>query len=77
MVQEPVLFPVSVGENIAYGLPGGNVSKHDVIKAAKVVNVHKFVICLPQVCLTRPNASSRFAFLVDHSYILSAKCFSC
>lgn len=48
--QEPVLFSVSVGENIAYGLPDDNVSKDDVIKAAKAANAHEFIISLPQVC---------------------------
>ncbi|RYR56339.1 hypothetical protein Ahy_A05g022062 [Arachis hypogaea] len=46
--QEPVLFSVSVGENIAYGLPDENVSKEDVIKAAKAANAHDFIISLPQ-----------------------------
>ncbi|RYR06774.1 hypothetical protein Ahy_B05g074090 isoform A [Arachis hypogaea] len=45
---EPVLFSVSVGENIAYGLPDENVSKEDVIKAAKAANAHDFIISLPQ-----------------------------
>lgn len=47
--QEPVLFSVSVGENIAYGLPDDNVSKDDIIKAAKAANAHEFIISLPQV----------------------------
>lgn len=46
--QEPVLFSVSVGENIAYGLPDENVSKEDIIKAAKAANAHEFIISLPQ-----------------------------
>ncbi|MED6219947.1 ABC transporter B member 28 [Stylosanthes scabra] len=46
--QEPVLFSVSVGENIAYGLPDENVSKEDIIKAAKAANAHDFIISLPQ-----------------------------
>ncbi|XP_028768526.1 ABC transporter B family member 28 isoform X1 [Neltuma alba] len=46
--QEPVLFSVSVGENIAYGLPDDNVSKEDVIKAAKAANAHDFILSLPQ-----------------------------
>ncbi|XP_052189342.1 ABC transporter B family member 28 [Diospyros lotus] len=46
--QEPVLFSVSVGENIAYGLPDDSVSKDDVIKAAKAANAHDFIISLPQ-----------------------------
>ncbi|KAK7283673.1 hypothetical protein RIF29_13366 [Crotalaria pallida] len=46
--QEPVLFSVSVGENIAYGLPDDDVSKDDVIKAAKAANAHDFILSLPQ-----------------------------
>ncbi|KAL9163408.1 hypothetical protein ABFS82_06G038500 [Erythranthe guttata] len=46
--QEPVLFSVSVGENIAYGLPDDDVSKDDVIAAAKAANAHDFIISLPQ-----------------------------
>ncbi|OMO85985.1 hypothetical protein CCACVL1_09880 [Corchorus capsularis] len=46
--QEPVLFSVSVGENIAYGLPDEDVSKDDIIKAAKAANAHEFIVSLPQ-----------------------------
>ncbi|XP_016445642.1 ABC transporter B family member 28 isoform X1 [Nicotiana tabacum] len=46
--QEPVLFSVSVGENIAYGLPDEFVSKDDVIKAARAANAHEFIISMPQ-----------------------------
>ncbi|CAL9756653.1 unnamed protein product [Musa acuminata subsp. burmannicoides] len=46
--QEPVLFSVSIGENIAYGLPDETVSKDDIIKAAKAANAHEFIISLPQ-----------------------------
>nr|GEW43189.1 ABC transporter B family member 28 [Tanacetum cinerariifolium] len=46
--QEPVLFSVSVGENIAYGLPDEDVSRDDVIAAAKAANAHDFIISLPE-----------------------------
>ncbi|KAL8167411.1 hypothetical protein V2J09_008910 [Rumex salicifolius] len=46
--QDPVLFSLSVAENIAYGLPDADVSKDDVIKAAKAANAHEFIIALPQ-----------------------------
>ncbi|MQL93106.1 hypothetical protein Taro_025740 [Colocasia esculenta] len=46
--QDPVLFSVSVGENIAYGLPDENVSKDDIVKAAKAANAHEFIISQPQ-----------------------------
>lgn len=56
IMQEPVLFSVSVGENIAYGLPDDDVSMDDVIKAAKAANAHDFILSLPQVHL--PNHPS-------------------
>ncbi|KAK9665562.1 hypothetical protein RND81_14G119900 [Saponaria officinalis] len=46
--QDPVLFSVSVAENIAYGLPDTDVSKDDIVKAAKAANAHEFIISLPQ-----------------------------
>ncbi|GAB2265271.1 ABC transporter B member 28 [Dionaea muscipula] len=46
--QDPVLFSVSIAENIAYGLPDTDVSKEDVIEAAKAANAHEFIISLPQ-----------------------------
>lgn len=48
-MKDPVLFSVSVGENIAYGLPDDAVSKDEIIKAAKAANAHEFIISLPQV----------------------------
>ncbi|KAJ8438002.1 hypothetical protein Cgig2_029983 [Carnegiea gigantea] len=46
--QDPVLFSVSVAENIAYGRPDADVSKDDIIKAAKAANAHEFIISLPE-----------------------------
>ncbi|XP_020531380.1 ABC transporter B family member 28 [Amborella trichopoda] len=46
--QDPILFSVSVGENIAYGLPDEDVSKEDIVEAAKAANAHDFIISLPQ-----------------------------
>lgn len=40
---------MSVGENIAYGLPDEDVSQEDVVNAAKAANAHDFIISLPQV----------------------------
>ncbi|CAI7862421.1 unnamed protein product [Closterium sp. NIES-54] len=46
--QEPVLFAMSVRDNIAYGLPNADVSEADVIRAAKAANAHEFIVKLPQ-----------------------------
>lgn len=47
--QEPVLFALSVRDNIAYGRPNEDVSDEEVIAAAKAANAHEFVEKLPQV----------------------------
>jgi ATP-binding cassette subfamily B protein len=43
--QEPLLLPVSIGENIAYGRPGASV--HEVERAAREALVWEFVERLP------------------------------
>jgi ABC-type multidrug transport system fused ATPase/permease subunit len=45
--QEPVLFDLTIAENIAYGLE--NVPMEDIINAALKVNIHYFIEQLPQV----------------------------
>jgi ATP-binding cassette subfamily B protein len=46
MLQEPVLFPTSIAENIAYGTPGAS---HDaIIAAAKSAYAHEFIEKLPE-----------------------------
>ncbi|CAF1630792.1 unnamed protein product, partial [Adineta ricciae] len=44
--QEPVLFDMTVAENITYGLE--NISMDDIIAAATKANVHDFIQQLPQ-----------------------------
>ncbi|XP_024532879.1 ABC transporter B family member 28 [Selaginella moellendorffii] len=46
--QEPVLFAVSVAENIAYGLPNDDVPEEQIVAAAKAANAHEFIVKLPQ-----------------------------
>lgn len=53
--QEPVLFALSLRENIAYGLPNDRVSEEEVVAAAKAANAHEFIEKLPQV---RPHLHS-------------------
>ncbi|CAB3261602.1 unnamed protein product [Arctia plantaginis] len=45
--QEPVLFDYSIEENIAYGDYVRSPSHYDVVEAAKLANIHDFVISLP------------------------------
>jgi len=46
--QEPVLFAMTVSENIAYGLPNKDVSETEIIAAAKAANAHDFIVSLPE-----------------------------
>jgi ABC-type multidrug transport system fused ATPase/permease subunit len=45
--QEPVLFDLTIAENIAYGLE--NVPIESIINAATNANIHEFIEQLPQV----------------------------
>ncbi len=48
--QEPVLFDMSVKENIAYGNNHqDDISMEEIIEAAKNANIHDFIQCLPEV----------------------------
>ncbi|CAG8462314.1 5329_t:CDS:10 [Acaulospora colombiana] len=49
--QEPVLFDLTVGENIAYGKEG--CSQEEIIEAAKSANIHNFISKLPDGYDTR------------------------
>jgi ATP-binding cassette subfamily B protein len=46
VLQEPVLFSTSIGENIAYARP--DASYRDIVAAAKAANAHEFIVRLPQ-----------------------------
>jgi ATP-binding cassette subfamily B protein len=45
-LQEPMLFSVSVAENIRYARP--EASEEEVVAAAKSANVHEFIMSLPE-----------------------------
>ncbi|MEJ7611097.1 MAG: ABC transporter ATP-binding protein [Ferruginibacter sp.] len=42
VLQEPVLFSTSIGENISYGRPGA--TDKEIIEAAKAANAHDFIM---------------------------------
>ncbi|KAJ3306645.1 tRNA N6-adenosine threonylcarbamoyltransferase [Blyttiomyces sp. JEL0837] len=46
--QEPVLFNVSIRENIMYGAPNGIASQEEIEAAARKANIHDFVNGLPE-----------------------------
>ncbi|KAI1321286.1 Multidrug resistance protein 1 [Mortierella claussenii] len=45
--QEPVLFDMSIKDNILYGLPNSEGTQEQVEEAAKLSNIHNFVMSLP------------------------------
>ncbi|KAM3965300.1 ATP-dependent translocase ABCB1-like [Aphomia sociella] len=45
--QEPILFDLTIAENIAYGDNSRQPSKDEIIEAAKQANIHNFIISLP------------------------------
>ena len=48
--QEPVLFDISIRENISYGDNNQkNIPLYEIIKAAKKANIHDFIQSLPDV----------------------------
>ena len=47
--QEPILFDLSIRENIAYGDNSREVSMDEIIKAARDANIHSFIESLPEV----------------------------
>ena len=47
--QEPVLFDLSIADNIRYGANFREVSDEEVQEAAKLANIHNFIEDLPEV----------------------------
>ena len=51
VLQEPVLFSTSIGENIAYARP--DATEEEIVAAAKAANAHDFIMDLPEGYQTR------------------------
>ncbi len=47
--QEPVLFDMSIADNIRYGTNIGQVTNEEIESAAKSANIHEFILSLPEV----------------------------
>ncbi len=47
--QEPVLFNVSIRDNIAYGDNSREVTQDEIEAAARMANIHELIISLPKV----------------------------
>ncbi|KAJ3300113.1 ATP-binding cassette, sub-B (MDR TAP), member 4 [Borealophlyctis nickersoniae] len=46
--QEPILFDISIRENIAYGAVDGTATFEEIQAAARMANIHDFVVSLPK-----------------------------
>uniref|UniRef100_A0A0N5AVA3 ABC transporter ATP-binding protein n=1 Tax=Syphacia muris TaxID=451379 RepID=A0A0N5AVA3_9BILA len=46
--QEPTLFSFTIRENIGYGLPEDEATEEKIEQAAKMANIHDFIVSLPQ-----------------------------
>lgn len=46
ILQPPLVFPIAIRDNIAYGRPGASIE--DIISAARVAQVHDFIETLPE-----------------------------
>lgn len=55
VLQDPILFPVSIAENIRFGFP--NATMDQVINAAKLSEAHGFIMKLPKGYETRVSES--------------------
>ena len=47
--QEPVLFDMSIADNIRYGTRNRTVTEEEVVQVAKAANIHEFISSLPHV----------------------------
>ncbi|CAF1603594.1 unnamed protein product, partial [Adineta ricciae] len=56
--QEPILFDLTIAENITYGLE--NIPMEDIIDAATKANIHQFIQQLPQGYETRVGIKGSF-----------------
>ncbi|CAF1325741.1 unnamed protein product [Adineta ricciae] len=56
--QEPVLFDLTIADNITYGLE--NVSMDDIVNAATKANIHRFIQRLPEGYQTKAGARGNF-----------------
>ena len=48
--QEPVLFNLSIHDNIAYGDNSRQITQDEIEAAAQMANIHEFIVSLPEVC---------------------------
>jgi hypothetical protein len=60
--QEPVLFNMSIRDNIIYGCDKNLFDMNDIIAAATKANIHAFIKTLPEVSIL---CASRYKFMFE------------
>lgn len=63
--QEPVLFNLTIRENITYGLAEHQISEGEIVEAAKLANIHDFIESLPDVNINRKFETIIFIFSLE------------
>ncbi|KAK6020724.1 ABC transporter, ATP-binding protein, partial [Ostertagia ostertagi] len=61
--QEPTLFDCTILENICYGLDDPKPSYEKVVAAAKMANIHNFVLGLPERVNEHTSGRERYAII--------------
>ena len=70
--QEPVLFDLTIRENIAFGDTTRHVSDKEIEEAARSANIHQFIATLPKVNTCHSRGSLYLSFLFSQrSFIIS------
>lgn len=54
--QEPILFDSTIADNIRFGANFRETTDEEIEAAAKIADVHDFIMSLPQVCHPHPHA---------------------
>lgn len=49
VAQEPMLFEMTIKENIAYGDQTREIPMSEIIAAARQANIHEYIVTLPKV----------------------------
>ena len=62
--QEPILFNLSIRENIAYGRLGRPVTDEEIYHVSKLANIHDAIINMPEVNFLSFHQRMLFTFFV-------------
>lgn len=68
--QEPVLFNMSIRDNITYGRDKNLFTMDDIIEAATKANIHAFIQTLPEVSIL---CASRYKVMFEVLHKIFAK----